>query len=42
MERFELSTPCSQSRCATKLRHIPVNPNGGAGTSVPAGQASLT
>ena len=24
MERFELSTPCSQSRCATKLRHIPV------------------
>src|SRR5829696_7525558 len=23
-ERFELSTPCSQSRCATKLRHVPV------------------
>ena len=21
--RFELTTPCSQSRCATKLRHSP-------------------
>ena len=25
MGRFELPTPCSQSRCATKLRHIPMN-----------------
>ena len=24
MVRFELTTPCSQSRCATNLRHIPV------------------
>jgi hypothetical protein len=23
MERFELSTPCSRSRCATRLRYIP-------------------
>ncbi len=23
MARFELATPCSQSRCATKLRYIP-------------------
>ena len=23
-ERFELSTPCSQSRCATRLRHAPM------------------
>ena len=23
-ERFELPTPCSQSRCATKLRHTPM------------------
>jgi hypothetical protein len=22
-DRFELSTPCSQSRCATRLRHVP-------------------
>ncbi len=21
--RFELTTPCSQSRCATRLRHVP-------------------
>src|SRR5919206_3921906 len=21
--RFELATPCSQSRCATRLRHVP-------------------
>ncbi len=24
MERFELSTPCSRSRCATRLRYIPI------------------
>ena len=24
MERFELSTPCSRSRCATRLRYIPM------------------
>ena len=31
MARFELATPCSQSRCATKLRYIPgvLQPNGG-------------
>ena len=23
--RFELGTPCSQSRCATRLRHAPPN-----------------
>ncbi len=42
MGRFELPTPCSQSRCATKLRHIPeqasvavrpVNPGEGADAS---------
>ena len=24
--RFELPAPCSQSRCATKLRHAPIKP----------------
>ena len=25
MTRFELATPCSRSRCATRLRYIPKN-----------------
>ncbi len=33
--RFELPTPCSQSRCATELRHVPSYP--GSGRRGPAG-----
>ena len=29
MGRFELPTPCSQSRCATRLRHIPMTSDPG-------------
>ena len=47
-ERFELPTPCSQSRCATRLRHAPTgeflpiiasDPAWAASTSVPEAAA---
>ncbi len=35
MAGLEPATPCSQSRCATKLRYIPgvLQPNGGGATT---------
>ena len=39
VERFELPTPCSQSRCATRLRHTPNKSMGAEGAS-PKGNAA--